>query len=137
MLSTLTVNDVLTQSLREIRVIRATQTIAPDQLSDGITYLNQMMADWEADGIELGWYPVTQGSDTLRIEAKNEIGVMFNLALLLAGQYGAPLQPTTTAKANRTFRRLERSTIEVVEVDLSDLPRGRRRGYNITTDEGA
>ena len=136
MLSTLTVSDVLTQALREIRVIRATQTLAADQLADGITYLNQMMADWEQDGIELGWYPVTQGSDTLRIEAKNEIGVMFNLAILLAGQYGAPLQPTTTAKANRTFRRLERSTIELVEVDLSDLPRGRRERYNIRTDEG-
>ena len=133
--SMLTVNDVLTQALREIRVIRATQTLGADQLSDGITYLNQMMADFEADGIELGWYPVTQGSDTLRIEAKNDIGVMFNLAVLLAGQYGAPLQQTTVAKANRTFRRLERSTIELVEVDLSDLPRGRRQNYNIATDE--
>lgn len=136
MITTLTVNDILTQSLREIRVIRAAQTIKADQLVDGIVYLNQMMADWEADGIETGWYPVTSGTDVLRIQAENEAAVMFNLASKLAGQYGAPLKPTTIASANRTFRRLEGSTIQIVESDLSHVPTGgRRRPFNITTGE--
>jgi len=135
MLSTLTVSDVLTQSLREIRVIRGTQTIPSDHLADGIKYLNQMIADWEADGIELGWYPVTAGSDTLRIQAENDAAVLYNLAVKLSGQYGAPLQPSTIAEAGRTFRRLEKSTIQFVESDLSHVPMGRRRPYNILTDE--
>lgn len=135
MLSTLTVNDVLTQSLKEIRVIRATQTISADQLQDGIKTLNQMMSDWQADGIELGWYPVTGGSDTLRIEAENDAAVMFNLSVELAGQYGANLQPSTIASANRKFTRLEKSTTEIVESDIDHLPRGREDPYNINTDE--
>ena len=135
MITTLTVNDILTQSLREIRVIRSQQTIKDDMLQDGIKYLNQMMADWEEDGIETGWYPVTQGSDVLRIDAKDEAAVMYNLAAKLSGQYGAPLQPSTTASANRTFRRLEKSTVRRVEADLSHLPSGAHQRYNIQTDE--
>ena len=135
MLSTLTVRDILTQALREIRVIRATQTIKADQLADGIKYLNQMIADWEADGVELGWYPVTAGSNTLRIQACDEAAVMYNLAVKLSGQYGAPLQPSTISEAGRTFRRLEKSTIQIVESDLSHVPLGQRRPYNITTDD--
>ena len=135
MLSSLTVNDLLTQSLREIRVLRATQTISADHLADGLKYLNQMMSDWEADGIELGWYPVTAGPNTLRIQSENEAAVMYNLAVKLAGQYGAPLQPSTTSEANRTFRRLEKSTVQLVESDLSHVPTGQRQPYDITTDE--
>lgn len=135
MITTLTVNDILTQSLREIRVIRAMQTMSPDQLQDGIKYLNQMMADWQEDGIEVGWYPVTAGGDVLRIDAKDEAAVMYNLAVKIAGQYGAPLQPSTTAEAGRTFRRLEKSTVRLVEADLSHIPSGGHRRYNIATDE--
>ena len=135
MISTLTVNDIITQAEREIRVIRATQTLPADHLADGIKYLNQMIADWQADGIEVGWYPVTSGTDVLRIQHTDEAAVMFNLAVKLAGQYGAPLQPGTTASANRTFRRLEGSTIEIVESDLGHVPTGRRERFNMTTGE--
>ncbi|MCP5011384.1 MAG: hypothetical protein GY942_15495 [Aestuariibacter sp.] len=128
-----TVNDLLAQSLREVGVIRQDQTPTASQLAKGIIKLNQMLDDWFRDGIDLGWYPVTAGVDTLRLDDRDELGVMYNFAVVLAGEYGAPIQEITATEATRTKRRLIKSTVSIVESDLSQLPGVSTGRYNINS----
>ena len=130
--STLTVNDLLARSLREIGVIRRNQTPTASMLTRAIPKLNSMVDDWLEDGIELNWIPVTAGSTVLPIQQKDERGLVYNFAIELAGEYGAPIPLTVQAIAERTFARFEKSTTELVESDLSHIPGVRSHGrYNI------
>lgn len=131
----ITVSNLIKDALQEIGVIRSTQTISAEQLADGIRKLNRLMADWEADGIELGYYPQDSGTDTVPISDENEWPVIVNLAAVLAGEYGAPLTQSTMSEAMRTKRRLEKNTVSIVEMDFDHLPYGMGGTSNIRTGE--
>ena len=129
--STLTFNDLLSRSLREIGVIRPNQTPTATQLQQALPTVNSLFEDWEADGIELGWYPLSAGTDVLPIETKDERMVIYNVAVELAGQFGAPLQESTLLIARETKGRAEKSTTEDVEYDITELPRSSMGAFDI------
>lgn len=132
----ITVNKLISDALLELGVIRENQTISAEQLADGIRKLNQMMSMWENDdNIDLGYYPMSSGASTVPITEESEWAVTVNLAVVLAGSYGAPLQPSTISEASRTKTRLDRVASTLVEASMDHLPVGRRAHYNINTDE--
>ena len=129
-----TVRRLLSDAYLELGIIRENEELSPEQLSTGIRKLNQMLADWEADGIELGYYPQTVATANVPITAGAERAVTFNVAIEIAGSFGAPIPPSTAKVAAESYRRLERDTIGLVEMSLDHLP-GARNGYDILTDE--
>jgi hypothetical protein len=132
---TVTVQALISDALLEIGVIRENQSPSPEQLSTSLRRLNQMLADWEEDGIELGYYPQTTYTSEVPIPESAERGVMLNFALELAGSFGAAdVRPATLKAAAQSYARLERDTIEVVEQSVDHLP-GVCDSYDINTDE--
>ncbi len=132
--SSKTTRSLVEESLREVGIIRENQTVTNTALQRAISKLNEMASDWEADGIELNWIPVDDGADILPIDETDERALRYNLALELAGSYGAPIPEVVTTVAFATKRRLEKSTTSLVECDVSHLP-GTNYRYNIETDE--
>lgn len=132
---TVTVRQLLSDAYLEIGIIRENEELSAEQLSTGIRKLNQMMADWHDDGIELGYYPQTVATANVPIPASAERAVTFNVAIEIAGSFGAPISPSTAKVANDSYRRLERDTIGLVEMSLDHLPGVRHNGYDILTDD--
>lgn len=124
--------DVITDALRLANVINERETPSSTKGETGLTLLNDMMSDWEQDGIELGYFPQTLLSDTIPIEDANLRGVKYNLARVVAGYYAFDLPFETARIAELTFARLEKATTEVVETDFGHMPLGRNRSFNIT-----
>lgn len=132
---TITVQELLTDAYLELNVIRENQALSAEQAATGLRKLNQMLADWEKDGIDLGYYPQTLLTATVPITPDAERGVMLNLVIELAGAFGAQVSAATARNASQAYTRLERDAAIVVEQSLDHLPGVARGYYNILTDE--
>ena len=53
-----TAQSIITDALQEILVQATEQPIEPSEFQSGIRYLNRMMSQWEANGMDLGYVEV-------------------------------------------------------------------------------
>lgn len=126
--------DVITEAMQKANIINEKETPSGTQGEKGLTLLNDLMADWEEDGIELGFYPQTSLSGTIPVDDRHLRGVKYNLARAMAADYGIDLPSETVRIAELTFDRLAKSTTETFTTDFSHMPGGARGGYDINTD---
>lgn len=118
----ITAIELITDALRLANIIDAIQTPSAEQGVSTIRKLNQMLADWEADGIRLGWLPVSTPSQTLSLDAADEKGVTYNLAVELCGDNGIEPLPHVSKIASDTFARFSKTSAQMFTADLSGLP---------------
>src|SRR5690606_39057170 len=93
------VEQLIARSLRLIQVVDARQPVTAADMSTGILALNGMMRRIEADGTALGWQPATNPSDVLSLPPEAEQAIAFNLAVLLAPEYGVDVPPVVASGA--------------------------------------
>lgn len=103
-----TVAKLVTRALRMIQVVDPMQSVKPQDMSGGIEYLNAMMARWEANGLALGWSPVTNPSQDAPIPDEAETAVAANLAIELSPEYGTEPSPVLVAMAETGHNALRR-----------------------------
>ena len=124
--------DVITDALRKANILNEREIPSSAQSESGLTLLNDMMSDWEEDGIELGYFPQTSNADTFPVEDKFLRGVKYNLARGIAGDYGIDLPPEALRIADLTFDRLAQATAEEAFSKFDHMPTGGRRGFDVT-----
>ena len=117
-----TVIEMLSDSLRLINVIRTNQSPTAEMGVSGMRSLNELMADWAADGIRLGWHPVASQSEDLPLREEDLRAVKFNLACELAGGYGLDPPAAVLEVAKLTYARLAKLALQYFESDLDMLP---------------
>jgi hypothetical protein len=113
---------MVTDAFRKANIIDQIQAPSAEQAQDGLRMLNEMLADWEADGIRLGWHVVSDLEDVLPIEEQDERGVKYNLAVEICGDYGIEPLPEVARRAEDTFARFAKTSSQEVVADLSGLP---------------
>ncbi len=126
--------DVIRQAFLILRTMDAQMDTDPLDNKDGLQMLNDMMAMWEAEGLASGWVPVSSVEDELLMSSNYNIALYYNLAIFLAPQYGATIDPVVLRIATNAKNLLEanQECITVRVCDYSDLPRGQgqRVGYS-------
>jgi hypothetical protein len=118
----ITAIDMITDALRLVNVIDENETPSAEQGVSALRTLNQLMRDWEADGIRLGWVTIEELSDELQIRPMDERGIKFNLAVELAGGYGIDPLPWVAENAHKSYSRLAKGAIQHTEMSLDHLP---------------
>jgi hypothetical protein len=118
----ITALEMIADALRLVNVIDEVKAPSAEQSANGLRTMNQMLADWERDGIRLGWHVVLSTNDTLPIEAADERGVKYNLACEFAGEYGIEPSAKVQQICDETFARLSKGALSTVVADLSGLP---------------
>ena len=126
--------QIIERSARLIGVKASGQALAADKTAAFLEALNAMLVRWEADGLGMGFSPLSAATATISIPVENEEAVVFNLAVTMEPEFGKPLDPRVIKKADDGLRALEREVIKPV-VKCSDLP-GSEVGsaYDINTD---
>lgn len=115
----LTNADLIGDALRELNVISEIQTASPEQGAHALRKLNQMLAKWKADGLDLGYFPQTITSDVCPIPDYAELGVTLSLAIAVASNYGATVSMELAANAMSAYDTILRTAVSAA------LPVGR------------
>lgn len=127
--------QIITDALQGLGVIGEGETPSAEQGAYCLRQLNQMLASWAEDDIDLGYVVQDGTGDTCPIPQWAESGVWGKLALRVAAHYGATASPELVSQAddgyNTILRRLVNLRLE--GADMSHLPGGVHR-WNIETD---
>lgn len=124
--------DVITTAYRLANIINEREVLNATKSATGLELLNDMMSDWEQDGIELGYFPQTSLAGTIPIEDDDLRGVKYNLARGVAGFNGVDTPPETMRIAELTMARLEKATTEEVSTDFSHMPISGNHIFDVT-----
>lgn len=118
----ITAIDMITDAFRKANIIDQIQAPSAEQAASGLRMLNQMLANWERDGIRLGWHVVSAQGDTLPLDEADEEGVCYNLAVKLCGDYGIDPSTEVAEGAADMRARFAKSSSQQVVADLGSLP---------------
>lgn len=134
----MTLIDIVTDTLRQITVIGQTATPSAEQGQDAVTKYNDLMADLEEDGIDLGHYPKATTADTVELPAGTIAGIKALLGVRLCDGYGIPVPPVVATVAMSGYRRmLGRAIYGSQRETRTDAPHGDAQPYspNILTGQ--
>lgn len=85
---------IIGDALRLLNVIAEGQSVSAEQGTPALRALNQMMAAWEEDGVEIGYFAQSSTTDTIPVPDWAEKGVTSKLAQRLQASYpGSQLEP--------------------------------------------
>lgn len=107
----ITNTQLITDALREIKVLDETESPSAEQGDDGLRKLNQMMELWEEAGIRLEYFEQTALSATCPIPAYAETGVTCALAIRLASTYEARVSAELASVAQTAMGVITRKAV--------------------------
>jgi hypothetical protein len=101
--------DLVTKAFGQIG-LNYTFDVQPEEIQDGLSTMDAMMADWNAEGIRLGYAMsstmIVDGSVDSGLPDTCYIAVFTNLAMILASGLGRQVSQTLTTTAKRTYNNL-------------------------------
>ena len=120
-----TAGEVASDILLELVVLGADADLDPSETLSTLRYMNRFMSMIAAKGINLGYTQVTSLDDTLTIADGAIIGLIKNVAKLVAPQYGAVVTPELHEAAKDGLDAMRRlgTTITASSMPCT-LPRG-------------
>ena len=128
--------QIIQDALGLLGVLQETEVMSSEQGMHGLRVLNELMADWEQDGIDLQYYEQTSLVDDTPIPSHATVAVKYYLAIALAPFYGRPVPAEFVSIGAEKYARLVRDSViaQLRPVDLSHLPLGEGWGtdYDIT-----
>lgn len=120
--------DLLRNAFTLINVYGVGEAIDPEHAAFALSKLNSVLADWEAQGINLNFTP--QVMDELGaqcpIPEESELAVTYYLGFALAPHYGKTVNPEAIQLGTSYYARLLRIAVQDVmrPARLDNLPRG-------------
>lgn len=97
------VGAIISAALRKLRVIDPDMNPEPRQYETAIEELNRMMAEWEADGLPLGWVDVSNPDEDLPAPKTAENAIILNLAVKMRPEAGASIDADLVMLAEKAL----------------------------------
>ena len=111
--------------LKRILVQGQDAPLEADEYADFYIAMNNWMAAKEADGLRLGYTPVTDGADEVTVPAGAIMGIAANVAILVAADYGGTISQSLAAEAAQGLRTMERIGVNIGQTsEHPNLPFG-------------
>lgn len=118
-----TAADFIKDTLGLLQIVSPNQPVKDADMQTGIRFLNRFMTRTEADGIATGWSPIASPSDVVNLSEEAELGVMYNLAMVLAPQWGVTPLPEVAAGAAMFMNALIRDQMVATPIrPILDVP---------------
>lgn len=109
----ITVEEVVRDSLQEIIVQAEEQPIEAVNMQMAIRYLNRMMAEFEAQGIALGYTIVDNAGDIVTVPMGAIGGIVTNLAVRLAGMFDFQVSGSLVQAASNGLKAMRMLGVEI------------------------
>lgn len=128
-------SDVVREALSIIGVLAEVDSLSAEQGVNGLSVMNDMLLEWDADDIDTGYFPQTDINAESPIYSDALSTVKFSLAVYLSSYYGLEPRSAVVAIATSGYKRLLRDSIvaKMKEADMTNMPLGSAwaRRYNI------
>lgn len=116
---------VIQKALSKIGVRSREVDLTTDEISDAIDELNDMMYEWDADGLNLGYTTVTASTDTVTTPDWSMGCIKNNLAIRLAPDFGGEVTQALIHLADMGYETIVNRNVSLDNVDFPDtLPIG-------------
>ncbi len=120
-----TAESFIIRAFSKAGIKTAETSLEASEIQDGLDQLNDMLSSWEFSGIRLGFEPVADKDDELRVPRYAHAAIKSNLAVVIGPEYSKPPQPVLLAESDLTKRELLTATINLDGVEYpSTLPLG-------------
>lgn len=117
--------DIVNGALRKLGINPSDSAITGQEMLDGIEALNDMLIEWENSGIVLGFAPIADSADTIRVPRGTELAIKLNLAIVLAPEYSKQPSVALVEKAGTSYDRMLLISQKPLDVEFPDtLPLG-------------
>jgi tail accessory factor len=115
--------ELIQSALRLIGVLDEIQAVSAEQGENGLVTMNDLFMEWDADGIDIGFFPQTDLTAESPIYVDAQMVAKYNLAIVLSQEYGTDPKPAVVAVAVRGYDRLVRDAAiaKQEEADMSHL----------------
>jgi len=112
-------------AFRKLGINPSDSAIEGQEMLAGIETMNDMLSEWEASGIVLGFSPIADSADTVRVPRSTENAIKANLAGRMASDYSKQLSPALVAEISASTDNMLRIISKPLEVEFPDtLPLG-------------
>ena len=118
--------QLISDALGLLGVLQETEVMSPEQAQHGLRVLNELMADWEQDGIDLQYFEQSSLAEEAPIPNHAVMAVKYYLAMALAPFYAKPVPPEFLSIGAEKYARLRRDSVKqyVRPTDLTHLHQG-------------
>lgn len=120
-----TAESFIIRAFSKAGIKTAETSLEASEIQDGLDQLNDMLSSWEFSGIRLGFEPVPDKDDELRVPRFAHAAIKSNLAVALGPEYSKPADAILMAEAKITKDELLTALIKIGPVEFpSSLPLG-------------
>lgn len=111
-----TARDIITRALRARKVLAGGEDATAEELSDGLAHLNEMLAFWATDGINLNHVTLAAG-DTLDVPDDHIQTIRLSLAERMT-EFGGGLSAEDAIAADKGRSLLRAAYFTIADVSL-------------------
>jgi hypothetical protein len=117
-------NEVIHEALSLIGVLDEIQSISSEQGENGLSVMNDLLLEWDANGIDTGFYLQTDLNNDCPVYVDVLRVVKYNLAISLSSYYGVEPPQAVVFIAAKGYNRLLRDAMvaKMKEADMTHLP---------------
>lgn len=115
--------QIVTEAFQIAGIVDQNEVPDATQAANGLTILNDMLANEAGDGLRLGWYPQTSLTATAPLQPQDVFGVKLMLAVAICPRYGIEPNELIVAQMADAKRQMVKRSVLFFESDLSELPR--------------
>ena len=117
--------ELLNRAFSKILVQEDEAAFEPSEYQIALSALNTWMIGLDADGVNLGYTVITDLGDDITVPDGALFGMIPNLALHLASDFGGEISPALVAEAEAGLRIMEKIGMTLTPTEyLSTLPLG-------------
>lgn len=104
-----TVTEIVNGALLLLEVRTAEAAVTAQEAEDGLASLNDMMNEWNVDGINVGYETLNDVNDIMYVDLGAIGAIKANLAVYVAPEYGRLVSASLQARADRGKKALRAS----------------------------
>lgn len=124
------VAKIINRALRLIKIVDAGEAATGEDAATAIEALNDMVGRWEANGLSMGWTPVSLPGDVLPAPDESHEALAYNLALRLSSEYGSEVDQLMAQRASESLAELRRDRMTTNPIkQVASVPMAVWRGY--------
>ena len=136
----MTIRQLITDALRMLSVLDASQSVNAEDAALGLSELNDLMSDLNQDGVDIGYVAQTNVSNNFPCSDAEAAQIKPMLAMRLYTYYPSASMPQTLAvRAENALKQLLRDAVlqNMEEASMTNIPLGEgyQRSSSILTDD--